>query len=237
VIRLNDNDSVFVLTGAGISAESGIPTFRGNGGMWNNIPFEQVASIDAWRRDPALVWEFYSWRRDVAEPCKPNPAHIALAEWQGKLRDRLFLCTQNVDSLHEQAGSMDVIHIHGHLFRSRCERCDSPAFEDARRYPTADLIPRCECGAQIRPDICWFGEIPFHLDRIFTEAQHRTVMLAIGTSGHVEPAASLVSLLKRKPGARAYYIGLEEPANAHAFDEVFLGRAGELLPRLLRLPQ
>jgi NAD-dependent protein deacetylase/lipoamidase len=130
VLAISSTDRVFVLTGAGVSAESGIPTFRGAGGLWRNYRIEEIASPHAWTRDPRLVWEFYSMRRRVASEAKTNPAHFALAKLEQKLQDRLFLCTQNVDDLHEQAGSIRVVHMHGELFKSRCDRCTRPPFHD-----------------------------------------------------------------------------------------------------------
>jgi NAD-dependent deacetylase len=233
MLRLAPSDRVFVLTGAGISAESGIPTFRGVGGVWNNYRIEEVASPVAWRRDPEMVWQFYSWRRETALPCRPNPAHVALAELEGRLGDRLLICTQNVDSLHEQAGSRRVLHIHGHLFQSRCEReCGRPPFDDTRSYRTLAEIPRCACGGMIRPHICWFGEVPFLLDETFAALDRATVFVCVGSSGVVEPAASFVRHVRGRPGTRAYYVGPEDPANLDAFDECFRGKAGEVLPKL-----
>jgi NAD-dependent protein deacetylase/lipoamidase len=170
-------------------------------------------------------------RRRVAAEAKPNPAHLALAKLEKKLQDRLFLCTQNVDDLHEQAGSMRVLHMHGELFKSRCERCTRPPFRDTITYDPSIEIPRCDCGGRIRPHICWFGEMPFELDRIFRALDECTVFMAVGTSGVVEPAASFVAHVSGS--ARALYVGPEEPANASAFTEVHLGKAGEVLPDLL----
>ncbi|HKC72076.1 MAG TPA: NAD-dependent deacylase, partial [Terriglobales bacterium] len=185
-------DRVFVLTGAGISAESGIPTFRGVGGLWRNYRIEEVASPHAWRRDPVLVWEFYSMRRRVAASARPNAAHQALAKLEEMLRDHLLVCTQNVDNLHEQAGSRNVLHMHGELFKSRCDTCSRPPFDDNNLYEPPAEIPRCPCGGRIRPHICWFGEVPFGLERIFQALGACTVFMAVGTSGVVEPAASFV---------------------------------------------
>src|SRR3974377_1066950 len=123
MIAIGPQDYLFILTGAGVSAESGIPTFRGVGGLWRNYRIEEVASPDAWARDPRLVWEFYSMRRRVAAEARPNPGHQALADLERRVRDRMFLCTQNVNNLHEQAGSRRVLHMHGELFKSRCDRC------------------------------------------------------------------------------------------------------------------
>src|SRR3974390_89877 len=169
MIRIGQQDRVFVLTGAGVSAESGIPTFRGVGGLWRNYRIEEVASPVAWRRDPVLVWEFYSMRRRGAAEAEPNAGHQALAELERKIGERLFLCTQNVDDLHERAGSRRVVHMHGELFKSRCEQCGRAPFEDRATYEPPVELPRCECGGKIRPHICWFGEMPFEMERIFEE--------------------------------------------------------------------
>jgi len=232
MLDISSQDRVFVLTGAGISAESGIPTFRGAGGLWRNYRFEEVASPVAWQRDPSLVWEFYSMRRRVAAEAKPNPGHATLAELERSLRDRFFLCTQNVDNLHEQAGSSCVLHMHGELFKSRCDSCRRAPFDDTRAYEPPAEIPRCACGGRIRPHICWFGEVPYHMDTIFRALGECTIFVAIGTSGVVEPAASFAAHV-RKP-ARTIYVGPEEPANNSAFTECYVGKAGELLPGLFR---
>jgi NAD-dependent deacetylase len=230
--RLTISDRVFVLTGAGISAESGLPTFRGVSGLWRGYRVEDVASPEAFSANPALVWQFYSERRERHKTVKPNPAHFALAELERALGDRFFLCTQNVDSLHEQAGSKRVVHMHGRIMWSRCSdsRCGSKPFEDGRAYPRREEIPQCEqCGAVIRPHICWFGEVPFEIDLILHQLGGATAVLVVGTSGVVEPAASFVRMARRN-GARTTYVGPEEPANRGYFDEVVLGKAGEVLP-------
>jgi NAD-dependent deacetylase len=230
-LAISSSDRVFVLTGAGVSAESGIPTFRDAGGLWRNYRFEEVASPHAWRRDPRLVWDFYAMRRRAASAARPNPAHFALARFEKSLSNRLFLCTQNVDNLHEQAGSTRVFHMHGELFKSRCDSCSRPPFDDAERYESPSELPSCACGGKIRPHICWFGETPFHLDGIFAALEESTLFLAIGTSGSVEPAASFAA--HARSHARTFYVGPEEPANHALFHDCFLGKAGELLPALL----
>lgn len=229
--RLASADRVFILTGAGISAESGIPTFRGVNGLWRNYRIEEVASPEAWHRDPRLVWEFYSMRRRVAAAAKPNAGHFALSKLGDTIGDKLLLCTQNVDDLHEQAGSRNVVHMHGELFKSRCDTCSRPPFPDSETYDPPAEIPRCHCGGRIRPHICWFGEIPFHMDRIYENLQRCTAFIAIGTSGQVEPAATFAAAVGDH--ARSIYIGPEEPANASTFTEVILGKAGDVLPSLL----
>ena len=229
-VSLGDKDRVFILTGAGISAESGIPTFRDAGGLWRNYRIEEVASPVAWRRDPCLVWNFYSMRRRVAAEAKPHAGHVALAELERQLGDRLFLCTQNVDDLHEQAGSQRVVHMHGELFKSRCDSCTKAPFDDRNVYELPNALPRCGCGGKIRPHICWFGEIPFAMDRIALELEQCTVFVAVGTSGVVQPAASFVAACRER--ARTFYAGPEPPANEAAFDQWFPGKAAEVLPSL-----
>jgi len=228
MILIRPSDYVFILTGAGVSAESGIPTFRGEGGLWRGYRFEAVASPNAWAEDPVLVWDFYSMRRKVAAEAKPNPAHFAIADLEQKIGDRLVLVTQNVDNLHEQAGSKCVIHMHGELFKSRCDRCERPPFADDKRYERLTEIPRCECGGRIRPHICWFGEMPYEMDRIYDELARCTVFVCVGSSGVVYPAAGFVGEVRGR--ATTYYVGSEAPENAEVFDHVLEGKAGEVLP-------
>lgn len=233
---LGSTDRLFVLTGAGISAESGLPTFRGAGGIWRGYRAQDVATPESFHADPEMVWQFYSERRLRHSTVTANPAHFALAELERRLGDRFFLCTQNVDSLHEQAGSKRVVHMHGRLMQTRCSRegCRSQPFDDTRQYPSRAEIPTCaECGALLRPHVCWFGEVPYQMDRIFSELQACTVLMTVGSSGVVEPAASFVRLAKSQM-ARTIYIGAEEPANLTYFDDVLLGKAGEVLPGIAK---
>ena len=235
--RLNRTDRVFVLTGAGISAESGLPTFRGMNGLWRGYRVEDVATPEAFAADPVLVWQFYSERRVRHQTVVPNPAHFALAVLEGRLKDRYFLCTQNVDSLHEQAGSQRVLHMHGRIMQSRCSSpvCTTAPFDDGNSYRTREEIPRCvACGALIRPHICWFGEVPFEMDLALHQLGEATVVIVVGSSGVVEPAASFVRIA-RHGVAKTVYVGPEEPANRSFFDEVMLGKAGEMLPDFVNL--
>lgn len=230
---MQTSGSTFVLTGAGISADSGIPVFQGT--SWHGHSHYDLANIESWERDPELVWQYYSDRRASARHAKPNAAHIALAHWaKDPAAGRLFLCTQNVDGLHEAAGSENVVHIHGKLFESRCAAdCGEPALADDNSY-AADALPRCSCGALLRPNVCWFGEQPYHLNRIYHELEMCATFIAIGTSGSVQPVASFVTLLKQKAQpAQTIFLGLTEPANAQYFDKVHLGAAAELVPRIL----
>jgi NAD-dependent deacetylase len=242
-IHIGAQDRVFVLTGAGISAESGIPTFRDSDGLWSGYRVEDVATPEAWEVNPELVWQFYSMRRRDAERCKPNPAHHALAALEAQIGERLFLCTQNVDDLHERAGSRNLVHMHGELFSSRCEsNCGAHVFTDRNFYESVSQIPTCACDAQIRPNIVWFGEYPLEMDRIMREIDHCSVMVVVGTSGNVHPAASFVHWANQRnlpalTKVRTYYVGPEPPLNAGAFTDVVLGKAGEVLPALFAVEQ
>ena len=231
-ISISADDRVFVLTGAGISAESGLPTFRASDGLWAGHRIEDVCTPEAWEENPALVWAFYSQRRAQGALAQPNPAHVALAELERKLGDRFFLCTQNVDDLHERAGSVRLVHMHGELGKSRCgAKCGEEPIADFTVYENLSAVGRCQCGAQLRPHIVFFGEIPLEMGRIQAEIAKATLMLVVGTSGSVYPAASFVQWA-RKAGAQTIYVGPEAPLNASAFTQVVEGKAGEVLPYL-----
>jgi NAD-dependent deacetylase len=241
-IEIDDRTWVLVLTGAGVSAESGIRTFRDAGGLWEDHAVEQVASPEGFAADPALVWRFYSARRAKAKTCAPNPGHAALAVLEQRLGDRFLLATQNVDGLHRRAGSERVVEVHGSLFLTRCSSCARPPFADEGEYMEAP--PRCDvCAAAgrtslLRPHIVWFGEMldPADLRRIgaFMDAarRHRFVFLAAGTSGVVYPAAGMV-LEARAAGADTWLVNAEPADNARYFHHFVEGRSGAVLPRLL----
>lgn len=236
-LRVARGERVFVLTGAGISAESGLRTFREAGGLWEEHRIEDVATPEGFARDPGLVWRFYGERRKQVASVRPNPAHLALARLEEQLGDAFFLCTQNVDPLHEAAGSRRVLHMHGELCKTRCSRCSRPPFDDSS---APDGLPRCECGALLRPHVVWFGEIPFGMGAIHDALEECDVFVTVGSSGAVHPAAGFVSHLRNVPNsrgrfARCVYLGLERPDNARSFDECRLGRAGELLPLLFEV--
>jgi NAD-dependent deacetylase len=232
-MHLTPQDHLFVLTGAGISAESGLATFRGSGGLWNGYRVEEVATPEAWAANPTLVWHFYSQRRRNASSAQPNAAHVALAKIEEQLADHFYLCTQNVDDLHERAGSHRIHHMHGSLFQSRCTRCNEP-FPDTALYETVEALPICtKCNAPIRPHIVWFGEIPLDMDAIYQKLNRATVLLVVGTSGSVYPAAGLVSIANQQR-TRTIYVGPEEPLNHQAFDDILLGTATEILPSLIK---
>ncbi|MFP5276246.1 MAG: SIR2 family NAD-dependent protein deacylase [Acidobacteriota bacterium] len=234
-VSISPSDRVFVLTGAGVSAESGLPTFRAEDGLWAGYRIEDVCTPDAWRRNPAGVWAFYSARRASGWKALPNPGHFALAELEARLGDRFFLCTQNVDDLHERAGSVRLHHMHGELSKSRCEReCGRLPVEDRNIYTSLDEVGRCPCGGRLRPHIVFFGEMPLEMDRIQEEINRATVMLVVGTSGSVYPAASFVHWA-RQNRARTVYVGPEPPLNASAFSQIVQGKAGEVMPGLFEV--
>ena len=191
--RLHDAERITVLTGAGVSAASGVPTFRGAGGLWRQHRPEQLATPQAFARDPRLVWEWYAWRRDLIAACEPNPAHHVIAQWSR--RPGFTLVTQNVDGLHERAGTEHVIRYHGSLWTLRCTRCCGQPDWDEFAVPLDPLPPHCPaCGALARPGVVWFGEpIPNDVQREAERSTTCDVFLSIGTSSVVYPAAALVS--------------------------------------------
>ena len=220
-----------VLSGAGISAESGVPTFRGPGGLWQNHRPEDLATPEAFARDPELVWRWYNWRRGLIAACRPNPAHHALAALEGRGVE-LTLITQNVDGLHRLAGSRNLLEIHGSIWRVRCTSC-AHAGED--RDPDLPATPACpQCGGLLRPDVVWFGESldPDLLARAWGAAERAEVMLVVGTSAVVQPAASLAEVAGRA-GATVIEVNLEPTPNTGRVDIALLGPAGEILPRLV----
>lgn len=223
--------SIAVLTGAGISAESGLPTFRGPGGLWRNYRPEDLATPQAFARDPATVWEWYNWRRSVHAECVPNAGHNALAQLEQR-SEAFLLITQNVDALHERAGSRNVIHLHGSLWRVRCLECHTETPNED--VPLAPVPPRCSCGGMLRPAVVWFGEpLPLDLLRLAADAaQGAEAFLVVGTSGMVYPAAQLPHIALES-GVRVIEVNPEETQlSRHA--AVFLrGAAGEILPRLV----
>jgi NAD-dependent deacetylase len=223
---------VAVLTGAGISAESGLATFRGAGGLWEGHRVEDVATPQAFRRDPHLVWRFYNQRRAALGSARPNPGHDALAAMQRRWGDGFTLITQNVDGLHRVAGCADLLELHGCLTRVRCTGCD--ALEDRGIEPLDDL-PQCgECGAMLRPDIVWFGEmLPEGIwERAELAAVQCDCFLVVGTSAIVYPAAGLIAVA-RHGGAKVIEVNLTHTAATDQADVGLYGPSGEILPLLL----
>jgi NAD-dependent deacetylase len=230
---LRQAQCVAVLTGAGISAESGLPTFRGAGSLWEGQRVEDIATPMAFHRDPALVWRFYNGRRAALATVQPNAGHVALVKMEHRLGDGKFtLITQNVDGLHRAAGSKRVVELHGSLARVRCTGCR--AIQERGHEPLPEL-PRCDhCGELLRPDIVWFHEtLP---EDMWIEAENAALtcqcLLVVGTSGVVYPAAGLV-VLARRAGARVIEVNLERTPASDLMDISLLGPSGLVLPRLL----
>ncbi len=228
--------SVVVLTGAGVSAESGVPTFRGKDGLWNNHRVEELATPQSFARDPVLVWEWYDWRRGLIDACEPNPAHHAIANMEERF-EQFLLVTQNVDGLHHRAGSRQLVELHGNIWRMRCTTEGTIIEND--QVPLPDVPPVCaKCGGLLRPDVVWFGE---SLDEsVITEALRAAetcdLMLVAGTSAVVYPAASLPSIAKRNH-ATVIEINIEPTPLSRNADHSIFGRASEVLPGLLSAAQ
>jgi len=228
---LKNAERVAVLTGAGVSAESGVPTFRGADGLWKNYRATDLATPEAFARDPELVWEFYNWRREMIGQKTCNPAHRALAQLERLIPD-FTLITQNVDGLHLLAGSRHLLEIHGNIWRVRCTRCGRETLD---RAPDMGKRPTCAaCGGLLRPGVVWFGESldPEILRRAVEAAERCRIMLVVGTSSVVQPAASLAHTAK-SGGAVLAEINLERTPNSDIMDIVLTGKAGEILPGLV----
>jgi NAD-dependent deacetylase len=222
---------IAALTGAGVSAESGVPTFRGRDGLWKQHRAETLATPEAFERDPALVWEWYDWRRGLIAPVEPNAGHRVLAGWERRFED-FTLITQNVDGLHAKAGSRDVVELHGNIWKLRCSR--EGTVEEVRETPLPRLPPLCpSCGALLRPHVVWFGEAldPAVLDRAFAASQSSEIMLVLGTSAIVHPAASL-PLAARRAGAAVVEVNIEPTPLTPQADFFLPGKTGEVLTAL-----
>lgn len=221
-----------VSTGAGISEESGVPTFRGPGGLWNDFKPEELATAQAFARDPKKVWEWYDWRRQLLKDVQPNPGHLALVDLE-KWVPRFFLFTQNIDGLHQKAGTRAVYELHGNIWNVRCIR-------ENKTYslldtPLKTVPPVCDCGAYLRPDVVWFGEsLPADVTRLAWDvAQHCDVFFLVGSSATVQPAASLPFVAKES-GAMVVEINAESTAVTEIADESFRGKSGFILPLLMQ---
>jgi NAD-dependent deacetylase len=233
---LAEADSIVALTGAGISAESGVPTFRGTGGLWRNTSPEKLATPEAFARDSRLVWEWYDWRRAAISRVQPNAGHRALAELERQKtqegRGRFTLVTQNVDGLHDRAGSRNVLKLHGDIWTLHCVGCGAEAGNE--EIPLRELPPRCSCGALLRPGVVWFGEpLPrVAWQRALEASAQAQVFLVVGTSGVVYPAAGLAEVA-RAAGARLAVVNVGPTSLDGLADWVLRGPAGEVLARLL----
>ena len=235
---LSEAKRVVALTGAGISAESGVPTFRGAGGLWRNYNPQELATPEAFGRDPRLVWEWYDWRRGLIAKAQPNAGHRALVEFErratdaGEGRGSFTLITQNVDGLHDRAGSRNVAKLHGDIWVVRCVACGSESRNE--QVPLAEIPPHCRCGGLLRPGVVWFGEaLPSdEWSRAEGASRRAQVFLVIGTSAGVYPAAGLAEIA-RADGGRIAVINAEPTPLDSLADWVVGGKAGEALPRLL----
>ena len=224
---------VAVLTGAGVSAESGVATFRGAGGLWEGHPIEEVATPWAFARDPLKVWRFYAARREQALGCRPNAAHLGLAELEGRLEGRFALATQNVDGLHQEAGSRGVLELHGSLWRVRCTRCGEE--REDRTVPFPDLPPLCpRCTGMLRPAVVWFGEVlPGEVFGAAVEAaEHCSLLLVVGTSAVVEPAASLARVAAAR-GAKVWEVNPERTPLTPICDRSWQSPAGRVMAEVV----
>ncbi|MCP4570520.1 MAG: NAD-dependent deacylase [FCB group bacterium] len=217
-------------TGAGVSAESGVPTFRGEGGIWNKMRPEELASVDGFMQNPTLVWEWYQHRRNLMSGVDPNPGHHAIAEFEKRFPGTILI-TQNIDGLHDRAGSSNILELHGNIARNKCFDCGRPYTEEIN---IEDDFPHCDCGGKIRPDVVWFGEmLPQNIiSRAFRAAEEADLFFAVGTSAVVQPAASL-PVIAGRAGAYVVEINLDQTALTSAADLFLQGKSGDVLPRIM----
>ena len=227
---LRESESIVFFTGAGISSESGIPTFRGKDGIWNKLRPEELANFDAFMRNPEMVWEWYNHRKKIIHEAKPNAAHLAIAEMQNHFKN-VTVVTQNIDNFHRRAGSSNIFELHGNIERNFCINC--------KKYYNEELdfsagVPKCDCGGLIRPDVVWFGEYLPEDQFLGGEkaAINSDVFFVVGTSAVVYPAAGLVYTAKQS-GSTIVEINIEETPLSSIANYSFFGKAGEILPRIL----
>ena len=221
-----------VLTGAGFSAESGVPTFRGKEGLWGKFKPEELATMDAFMANPQIVWEWYNWRRDLMNKVKPNEGHYAISELES-LIDDFTLITQNVDGLHKMAKTQNILELHGNIYRNKCVRCNQIINQEIEIDPKN--IPSCEkCGGNIRPDVVWFGEMLDSnvINTAFKESEECDIFISAGTSAVIHPAASLPVIAKRN-GAVLTEINPEETPISYFADFQFREKSGEILPKIV----
>lgn len=230
-IALNSKNCA-VLTGAGISAESGVPTFRGKEGLWGKFKAEELATMDAFMANPNIVWEWYNWRRELMGKVQPNPGHDSLAQFENIFSD-FTLITQNVDGLHKIAGSSKILELHGNIYRNKCSKCSKIVENELEINP--DDIPACQfCGGKIRPDVVWFGEMLDEnvINSAFTKSERSDIFFSVGTSAIVHPAASLPVAAKRS-GATLVEINPEPTPLTSMADFYIQEKSGKFLPKLL----
>jgi len=227
--KISIAESIVFFTGAGVSAESGIPTFRGKDGIWNKLKPEELANFDAFLKNPEMVWEWYKHRKKIVHESQSNSAHKAISDFQ-TLFSSVTVITQNIDNLHRRAGSRKVFELHGNIERNYCIKCKAPYNDEIILKASA---PRCKCGGLIRPDVVWFGEYLPQDQFIGGEnaARNCDVFFVVGTSGIVYPAASQIFVAKDS-GAFIIEINLEESEISRIADKSYLGKAGEILPQI-----
>jgi NAD-dependent deacetylase len=228
---LKESESIVFFTGAGISSESGIATFRGKEGLWNKFRPEELASFDAFIKNPELVWEWYNYRRKIVHDAKPNPAHLTIAEMQNHFKE-VTVVTQNVDNLHRRAGSQNIFELHGNIERNFCVNCKK-FHNEALDFSNG--VPKCECGGMIRPDVVWFGEYLPEDQFLGGEkaAINSDMFFVVGTSAIVYPAAGLVYTAKAS-GAIVVEINIEETALSSMVNYSYFGKAGQILPEIFK---
>lgn len=229
--KIKESNQITVLTGAGISQESGIPTFRGKDGLWKNFKAEDLATPDAFSKNPKLVWEWYEMRREICQKANPNPAHYKLSEWES-LHKNIYIITQNVDNLHKKAGSKNIIELHGNIFSVRCTMCN---FKDNYvPYPLKEIPPLCpKCNSLLRPNVVWFGE--YYNPKILEESKNilssSDLVVIIGTSGNVSvPVYLALDVIHR--GVFSIEINPEESSITQHVNVYIKGKAGEIVPKL-----
>ena len=222
---------IVILTGAGISQESGIPTFRDMGGIWRTVPLEEVATLSGFNRNPERALSFFNeFRRLLSDPeIVPNPAHLALARLEQESTEPVLVVTQNIDNLHARAGSKNLLHMHGEMSLARCSACET-VMDWEKDFTLDDLCPKCNTRSQMRPHVVLFEEMPFHLDEIDHALANCRLFVSIGTSGHVQPAASFV-MKAEKYGIERLELNLERSLSAWFFSEGRYGKAGVLVPQ------
>lgn len=230
-VHIDRQGTIVILTGAGISRESGLDTFRCKDGIWSKVNLEDVATPEAFRKNPQMVQDFYNARRRqlVEDKPKPNPGHLALARLERVWAGRVLIVTQNIDNLHEAAGSENIIHMHGELMKIRCNHCDALLhWEEDLSVET--LCPQCLKAGGLRPHVVWFGEVPLQMEDIYEALEDADLFMSIGTSGNVYPAAGFVQAVRQMGGCHTVELNLDPSTGATLFEETIYGPASEVVP-------
>lgn len=229
--RIDPNGTIVILTGAGISRESGLDTFRCEGGIWAQVDLEDVATPEGFQRNPKMVQDFYNARRAqlVVEKPQPNPGHLALAKLERDWLGRVLIVTQNIDNLHEEAGNKNIIHMHGELLKVTCTQCDTVRqWEQDLHIDTS--CPACHNIGTLRPHVVWFGEMPLQMEEIYEALEDADLFMSIGTSGNVYPAAGFVQAVKQMGDCHSVELNLDPSNGATLFDETVYGPASKVVP-------